>query len=250
MKRFEGKVALVTGAASGIGLATAERLAAEGASVVCVDVNESGAAAAADKIRAAGGEATATACDVSDEGSVTSTVHATVARYGGLHVLANVAGIGGFKRTLDLTLADWNRFLAVNLTGPFLMCQKALPHLLKVKGSIVNTGSVAGIKSHPYAAGYCASKGGVVMLTKALAVEYARKGVRVNCVCPGGVETPLLQQFQLPPGGSPQQLVRISPLMDRMATPGEVASAIAYLSSDEASYINGSILVVDGAMTA
>ncbi|MFI5296585.1 MAG: SDR family NAD(P)-dependent oxidoreductase [Polyangiales bacterium] len=249
MKRFEKKVALVTGAASGIGLATAERLAREGASVVCIDVNEAGVVAAADKIRAAGGEATATACDVSDEASVTSTVNGAVAKYGTIDVVANVAGIGGFYRTLDLTLAQWNRFLGVNLTGPFLFCQKALPHLLESKGNIVNVSSVAGLKSHPYAAGYCASKGGVVMLTKALAVEYARKGVRVNCVCPGGVETPLIQQFQLPPGGSPQQLMRISPLMNRMASPDEVANMIVFLASEEASYINGSVHVVDGAMT-
>ena len=249
MRRFDGRVALVTGAASGIGRATAERLAIEGARVFCADRNEKGVIETAAKIRESGGEASAAACDVSDESSVVSTVAAVVAKYGALHALANVAGIGGFQRTLDVTLAEWNRFLSVNLTGTFLMCQKSLPHLLASKGAIVNTASVAGLKSHPYAAAYCASKGGVVMLTKALAVEYARKGVRINCMCPGGVETPLLGQFQLPEGGSPKQLMRIAPLMDRMADPSEVAASIAYLLSDDASYVNGSVLVVDGAMT-
>jgi NAD(P)-dependent dehydrogenase (short-subunit alcohol dehydrogenase family) len=249
MKRFEKKIALVTGAASGIGRATAARLASEGASVMCVDINEAGLVETAGQIRTAGGEAAVTTCDVSDEASVVAAVAATIAKYGALHVLCNVAGIGGFRRTLDVTLAEWNRFLSVNLTGPFLFCQKALPHLLDSKGAIVNVASVAGLKSHPYAAAYCSSKGGVVMLTKALAVEYARKGVRVNCVCPGGVITPIIEQFKLPPGGSPQQLMRISPLLDRMADTSEVASLIAYLASDEASYVNGSVMVVDGAMT-
>jgi NAD(P)-dependent dehydrogenase (short-subunit alcohol dehydrogenase family) len=249
MKRFEGRVALVTGAASGIGRATAERLAQEGAKVACLDVQELQVHQAAAAIRQAGGEALPIVCDVSDAGSVSRAVDATIGKWGKLHAVANVAGIGGFIKTLDLTLEQWNRFIAINLTGQFLVCQKALPHILETKGAIVNVASVAGLKSHPYAAAYCASKGGVVMLTKALAVEYARKGVRVNCLCPGGVDTPLLEQFQLPEGGSAKQLMRIAPLLDRMATPAEVAAGIAFLASDDASYVNGTVLVVDGAMT-
>jgi NAD(P)-dependent dehydrogenase (short-subunit alcohol dehydrogenase family) len=250
MKRFVDKVVLVTGGASGIGRATAQRFASEGARVACADRDGAGAETVAAAIRESGGDAIGVACDVADQASASAAVATTVARWGRLHVLASVAGVGGFKRTLDETLEGWNRIVSVNLTGTFLMVQAALPHILESKGAIITTASIAGLKSHPYAAAYCASKGGVVMLTKALAVEYARKGVRINCVCPGGVETPLLKQFQLPAGGSPQQLMRIAPLMDRMGTPAEIAGTIAFLASDDATYINGASIVVDGAMSA
>ena len=129
------------------------------------------------------------------------------------------------------------------------MCQAALPHILKTVGAIVNVASVAGLKSHPYSAAYCASKGGVVLMTKALAVEYGRKGLRINCVCPGGIETPLIAHFQLPDGVSNAALSRISPL-GRMGLPHEVAGTIAFLASDDATYINGASIVVDGGMIA
>jgi NAD(P)-dependent dehydrogenase (short-subunit alcohol dehydrogenase family) len=129
------------------------------------------------------------------------------------------------------------------------MCQRALPHILATKGAIVNVGSVAGLKSHPYSAAYCASKGGVVMMTKALAVEYGRKDVRINCVCPGGIETPIIADFQAASWVPPQQLMRIAPL-GRMGWPKEVAGTIAFLASDDATYINGAAIVVDGGMVA
>ena len=250
MRRFEGKVVLVTGAASGIGKATALRFGQEGASVAVCDRNVEGANAVANAIREAGGDAIGVACDVSDVVSAKASIATTVQRYGRLHILTSVAGVGGFARTVDETMEHWNQLIAVNLTGTFIMVQNALPHILETKGNIVVTASTAGIKSHPYAAAYCASKGGVVMLTKALAVEYARKGIRINCVCPGGVDTPIIQQFSLPPGGSQAQLMRIAPIMDRMGAPAEIAGAITYLASDDATYVNGSIFVVDGAMTA
>jgi meso-butanediol dehydrogenase/(S,S)-butanediol dehydrogenase/diacetyl reductase len=249
MRRFEDKVVLVTGAASGIGKATAQRFGQEGAHVACADRNVEGANATAAAIREAGGDAFGLACDVAQKESAFGAVAQTVERYGRLNVLASVAGVGGFARTIDETMEHWNLLIAVNLTGTFLMCQAALPHILESKGNIVVTASTAGIKSHPYAAAYCASKGGVVMLTRALAVEYARKGIRINCVCPGGVDTPIIQQFSLPPGGAPAQLMRIAPIMDRMGAPAEIAGSIAYLASDDATYVNGSIFVVDGAMT-
>ena len=250
MKRFEGKSVVVTGAGSGIGRATAKRFASEGARVVVSDINVEGAEKTVADIKALGGDALSTRCDVSDPESAKATIALAVSTFGKLDVLANVAGIGGFHRTLDVTLEMWSRMIAVNLTGSFLMAQAALPHVIAQKGAIVLVASIAGLKAHPYSAAYCASKGGVVQLTKALGVEYARKGVRINCVCPGGVETPIIGQFQLPPGGSQQQLVRIAPIMDRMATPEEVAGAIAFLSSSDATYITGTSLVVDGAMSA
>lgn len=249
MKRFEGKSVIVTGAGSGIGRATAARFGAEGGTVICADINERGVEETAASIRAAGGEARAILCDVTKPADVHAAIAAGLKDRGKLDVLVNVAGIGAFKRTTEVSLEEWNRFLAINLTGPFLMCQAAIPHILETKGAIVNTGSVAGLKSHPYSAAYCASKGGVVLLTKALAVEYGRKGVRINCVCPGGVETPLIQQFQLPAGVNQAVLMRISPL-GRMGKPEEVAGTIAFLASEDAMYINGAAIVVDGGMTA
>jgi NAD(P)-dependent dehydrogenase (short-subunit alcohol dehydrogenase family) len=249
MARFDGKVALVSGSASGIGRATALRFGSEGAKVFCTDVNADAVQITANMVKEAGGEATAMRCDISDPAQVNATFEALIAKYGRLDSLANVAGYGFFRRTTETTFEEWSRMIAVNLTGTFLMCQAALPHVLKTKGSITNTASVAGVKSHPYSAAYCASKGGVVLLTKALAVEYGRKEVRINCICPGGIETPLINEFTLPAGVSEAALVRISPL-GRMGLPTEVAGTIAFLASDDAAYINGASIVVDGGMIA
>jgi NAD(P)-dependent dehydrogenase (short-subunit alcohol dehydrogenase family) len=249
MRRFDGRSIFVSGAASGIGRATAEQFAKEGGRVICGDIDAKGAEETAGAIRAGGGDAVAVPCDVTNPGAVSEAIAEAVRRNGGLHVLANVAGIGFFRRTTETTLDEWNRMIAVNLTGQFLTCKEAIPHILKTKGAIVNTASVAGLKSHPYSAAYCASKGGVVQLTRALAVEYGRKDVRINCICPGGVETPLIAKFKLPDGVSQEALTRIMPL-GRMGKPHEVAATIAFLSSDEATYINGATIVVDGGMIA
>jgi meso-butanediol dehydrogenase/(S,S)-butanediol dehydrogenase/diacetyl reductase len=249
MKRFEGRTILITGAASGIGRAAAQRLGAEGGRVFCADLNAAGAASTATSIRENGGDAASLGCDVADADAVARLVDAAAARWGGLHVLCNVAGIGGFRRTAEVGLDEWNRVLAVNLTAQFVACQRALPHILETRGAIINTASVAGLKSHPYSAAYCASKGGVVMLTKALAAEYGRKGVRINCLCPGGIETPMLSQWMLPEGVAQAALMRIAPL-GRHGQAEEVAGAIAFLASDDATYVNGATLVVDGGMIA
>src|SRR5438552_6440527 len=239
MERFTGKVAVVTGSGSGIGRATALRLASEGAAVACVDVAEEAAVKTAAQISEEAGSAGAFRCDVADPGSVRSTFDRLVGELGPPDVVCNVAGIGAFAHTLEQRLEGWDRILAVNLTGTFLVCQAALPHLLGRDGNIVNVASNAGIKGQPYSAAYCASKGGVVALTRALACEYLERGVRVNAVAPGGIDTPMHAQFALPEGASPKLLGRVVSPMG-FGTPEEVAALIAYVACDEARYVTGS----------
>jgi meso-butanediol dehydrogenase/(S,S)-butanediol dehydrogenase/diacetyl reductase len=249
MRRFEGKAVLITGAASGIGRATAKRLAAEGGRVHCVDVLKEGLDQTLSEISGEKGSASGELCDVSNVEQVRAAVAGAVERMGGLDVLCNVAGVGGFQHTLEVTPEQWGRTIAINLSGTFFMCQAALPHLLSRKGAIVNFSSTAGLIGQAYSAAYCASKGGVLLLTKALAVEYARKGLRVNCLCPGGVDTPLIAGFKLPEGGDVDLVSRLALIRDK-ADPGEIAGAVAYLASDEARYVNGSALSIDGGVAA
>ena len=247
--RFAGQVAFITGAASGIGRATARRIAAEGGAVACVDISHEGAQSAAQEIDDAGGAAVAITCDITDEPSVSAAISEAVSALGRLTVVCNIAGIGGFANTHEQSLESWNRMIAVNLTGTFLVCKHALPQLLDGGGVIINTSSTAGVMGQPYSAAYCASKGGVSMMTRAIAIEYASKGVRCNAVAPAGVDTPLVHNFGLPEGADFKQLDRImTPL--GYSTPSEVAGAIAYMASDEASYASGAILSIDGAISS
>ena len=235
------RVALVTGAASGIGWAVAERLRDDGAAVVGFDLRDRGP----DGVEMVAG-------DVTDRAAVDAAVAHAVAAQGRLDVVANVAGIPQFGRVDDIDDEEWARSLAVNLTGPFTVCRAALPHLRATRGCIVNVASIAGLEGQAYTAAYCASKGGLVLLTRALAVELAPDGVRVNCVCPAAVDTPLLADVapRIPADADPRLLDRLQMLMPGLVTPGQVAAAVAYLASDEAAFVTGHALALDGGRSA
>lgn len=245
-----GRVVVVTGAASGIGRATATLFGAEGARVACLDVQEEPLRAVADEITAAGGTAMAQRLDVMDPGSVERAIGAVVARFGALHTLVNAAGVGGFVRFEEMTLAEWNRVLGINLTGTFLTCHAALPHLLAADGgSIVNISSIAGLKGQGYSAAYSASKGGVSLLTRSLANEFATRKLRVNAVCPGGIMTPMLAGFGFE--GLDMTLIgRMQNPANTLGEPSDVANLIAFLASDRAAYITGATYQIDGGCLA
>ena len=241
-QRFEGKVAVVTGASSGIGRATAELLAGEGATVVAVDRD-------AENLEGTAGVADRRVLDVSDGVAGAALIDDVAATHGRLDVLANVAGILRFAHARDHRPEDWEQSLAVNLSGPWYLIQAALPHLEASRGNVVNVASAAGLVGQAYTAAYCASKGGLVLLTKALAVEYASRKVRLNCVCPGQVNTNLLADFAFPEGADQRLMDKLLPLV-RGADPGEIAILIAYLASDEARYVTGAAFPIDGGQTA
>jgi NAD(P)-dependent dehydrogenase (short-subunit alcohol dehydrogenase family) len=251
MGRLNGRVAIVTGTSSGIGRATALRLAAEGAKVACLDVVEDVNEKTAGQIREAGGTASAQVCNVADRASVQSAVEAATAELGPCDVLCNIAGVGKFANSADQPIEEWDRIIGVNLTGTWNMCQAVLPSMLERNtGVILNTASTAGVMGQPFSAAYCASKGGVVMLTQALATEYIRKNIRVNAVAPGGIQTAIIKDFtQLPEGADYTLLSKITLPDDQWGEPEEVAGLFAFLASDEARYINGSIYKIDGGLT-
>jgi NAD(P)-dependent dehydrogenase (short-subunit alcohol dehydrogenase family) len=231
--RFEGKRALVTGAAGGVGRSTVDLLREEGAAVVGVDLRET------EGVRA---------CDVSDPSSVAAAVAAAVEELGGLDVLVNVAGIDQFRKFEDLDVDTWNRHLGVNLTGPMLMSHAALPHLRASRGNIVTIASIAGLRAQPYQAAYCASKAGVVMLMKSLALELYADGVRANTVCPGGVDTDLPMAAAAEHADSDIDwglLTETAGGRYGFMPPRDIADAVAYLASDAAASVTGAVLSVD-----
>ena len=249
MARFTDRVAIVTGAGSGLGHATAHRLAEEGALVASLDLDGDAAEKTVAEIGERGGTARAYAIDVSDPAQARSAVDSAAGDLGRPEVLVNAAGIGSFAHTVEETYERWSAILGVNLTGTFLMCQAALRHMLEGGGVIVNVASNAGLMGQPYSAAYCASKGGVVNLTRALSVEYVRRGVRVNAVAPGGMNTPMIAGFTMPEGVNMKEFARVtSPL--GVAEPEEVAGVIAYIASDDGRYMTGSIVSIDGGITA
>jgi len=246
--RYRGKVAVVTGAAAGIGRATALRIAAEGAAVWCADINGDGATATAQTINAHNGTARSSRLDVSDAAACARFIADVVAAFEGLDVLYNIAGIGSSRHSTEETPERLLHMLSVNAAGPFYLSQAAIPHLLARKGNIVNLASTAGMIGQAYCAAYCASKHALVGLTRAMAIEYGRKGIRINAVCPGGVNTGILANFQ-PPDGASQSLIARGFLTIHMQEPESVAAMLAYVGSDEAYYVNGAVLAIDGGTT-
>lgn len=242
MQRYEGKVALVTGAGSGIGQAAARRLAAEGASVFCADLDLAAAQATAEEI---GGGAVAHGCDVSSEGEAEACVAACVEQLGSLYALVHMAGILRFEHFHETSAESWSQVLRVNLDGTFFMNRAVIPHLKAGRGSIVNAASTAALAGLHWGAAYAASKGAVLALTRSIAVEYAKEGVRANCVCPGDIQTPMTKAPAMPDMPSREQLTRISSL-DGPKGPEVVAGVIAMLASEDGRHITGEYVRVDG----
>jgi len=245
--RFVGRVVYITGAASGIGRATAELFAAEGGTVFAVDVSEQGVQETIEAITAAGGTAAGGFCDVASLASVRESIGAAVRQFGALHVLVNAAGVGRAVRFEEIDENEWHRVLSVNLNGVFHTMKVALEHLLKQPGgNIVNVASIAGLRGQAYNSHYCASKAGMLNLTRAVALEFVGRGLRANCVCPGGVMTPLLQHF-MPPENFEQSVMAyyLPPVPSLMGEPIDIAHAVVFLASDEARMINGAALVAD-----
>ncbi len=243
--RFDGKVALVTGAGSGIGRAVALRLASEGARVLAVDVAADGlaetAAAAPDSI-------VGHVADISDQATCSAAVGAAVSSFGRLDVLANVAGIFHAGHFTDHTAEQYRRVMAVNLDGPFFLSQAAIPHLLTNSGNIVNIVSNSAIQGIPYASAYATSKGGLLQLTRALAVEYLKQPLRVNAVAPAGTRTNIALNASFPADLDMDLMGRMGGLRG-IAEPEDIASVVAFLASDEAKAVTGAVYTVDNGLT-
>lgn len=239
--RLDGKRALVTGAATGIGQAIAARFAAAGASVVCADLNEAGARATALSL---GQGHLGIGVDVASEDSVVAMVQAA-ARAGGIDVLATVAGIGMHKPFLEVSLADWQKVHGINLQGTFLCCREVARHMVAAKrgGSLITIASGAATRASASVSAYAATKGGVLSFTRAIAVDLAPHGIRANAICPGPVATELVQRAHTP---AMRQAFEATVAMHRYATPAEIAGAALFLASDESSYVTGADIAVDG----
>ena len=245
MQRFDKRAVLVTGAGSGIGRASALRIASEGGSVFCVDLFEEPLEETVAAIESAGGTACLQVCDVSDPDQVAAAVTACVDTDGELYALVNMAGILRFDDTERLAQADWDRIIAVNLTGTMLLCRAALPHLVASGGSIVNAASTAALAGLPSGVAYSASKGGVLAMTRSIAIEYGKRGVRANCVCPGDINTGMTTGIDYPDNMDFDLIPRIMSLTGPKG-PETVAGVIAMLASDDAAHITGEDIRVDG----
>jgi NAD(P)-dependent dehydrogenase (short-subunit alcohol dehydrogenase family) len=251
--RLGGKVALITGGGSGLGRAISILFAKEEARVAVVDIDRVGGEGTVKMIKDFGGDALLIEADVSRSSDVEKAVKIVVQSYGRLDVLVNNAGISSRGSVTELSEGAWNRVIDVNLKGVFLCSKYAIPEMLRVGGGVViNIASVLGLVGGSGEAAYCTSKGGVVALTRAMALDFARQNIRVNCICPGSISTPMFDRVMATTGDYEGALARNSekiPLR-RIAKPEEIASMALYLASDESSYATGSIFTVDGGWTA
>ena len=264
--KLKGRVALVTGAASGIGRQAAGALAREGAAVMLTDIDDDGGAATVAAIRKAGGEASYLRQDVRSEEAWIAIVRATVEAFGSLHILVNNAGIGSGQLITEMSLEAWNNQVAINLTGVFLGVKHSVPAMRQtgIGGSIINISSVAGLQGSAGLAGYCATKGGVRLFTKAAAKEFAADRIRCNSVHPGIIDTPIWTKIDegglsatrealgTPPGANsiPVDAIAMASPLQRPGRPEEIANGIVFLASDDSSYMTGAELVIDGGWTA
>jgi NAD(P)-dependent dehydrogenase (short-subunit alcohol dehydrogenase family) len=247
--RLAGRSVLVTGAASGMGRATTTRLVEEGARVTAVDLDEPGLEETV-KLADAGDRVVACTADVSREPDVVAAVEAAVEANGSLSGVVTCAGIfhpGDLKPAADVTLADFLHVIGVNLAGTFLAIKYALPHLVNGGGSIVTIASTAALRGHGFGSGYTASKGGVDALTRLVATQYGRQGVRANCICPGGIDTPMTAGRFLTPQATEMFEKRVP--LARVGQPEEIAAVVAFLLSGDAAYLSGQTIAVDGAST-
>jgi NAD(P)-dependent dehydrogenase (short-subunit alcohol dehydrogenase family) len=245
-------VAIVTGSGSGIGRATAQLFSREGAEVTVLDRNKTAGEETVELIRAAGGDAAFIMADVSRASDIQKAVDSTVERYGKVNVLVNNAAVQVLAKLVETSEEAWDEVHNVNLKGVFLGCKFAIPAMLRAGGgTIVNMASVLGFVGDPDLAAYCAAKGGVIALTRVAALTYGSQGIRVNCICPGDVETPLVQDY-FDKDPDPERLresIYSKYALRRIATPQEIANAALFLASDESSFVTGSTMVVDGALT-
>ncbi|MCE5309568.1 MAG: glucose 1-dehydrogenase [Acidobacteriales bacterium] len=250
---LNGKVAIVTGAGSGIGWAIALLFAEQGARIVVADWNASAGAETVQQIRSDGGEARFHKVDVSKAVEVEGLIQFAAGQYGRLDVIVNNAAIQILGTLTQTSEEDWDRLHSVNLKGVFLCSKYAIPEMIRGGGgSVVNVASVLGLVGDPNLAAYCAAKGGVIALTKAAAIGYGPQGVRVNCICPGDVDTPMVQEFfnRDPNPELARQTVSAHYALRRIADPREVAQTAAFLASDASSFLTGSVIVVDGGLTS
>lgn len=247
---LQGKVAIVTGGAMGIGAATARRLADSGASVAILDVDREAGPKTANDIAQTGRICEFFTCNIAVSDQVSRTIEAVASKFGTIDILVNNAGIQSYGDVVSTTEEDWDRLLGVNLKGCFLVSKFVVPHMLKRGGAIVIVGSVQSLSAVANSVAYVTAKHGLLGLTRAMALDYAQKGIRVNCVCPGAIDTPMLR-WAASLASDPDEVIRACDRMHAMGRVGkadEVADAILYLASQMASFITGAALVVDGGM--